>query len=536
MKKAAVLAAVMVSGWAWGISYSAFDYDAAHRWGNAGGGTWGELGNWSVGGEAAGALPGEEDTAYFTAEGSPAEVVEVQVGADAAVKNLVVGNAGGPHVRLDMGGNTLEVKGTAAVGGWSCQPVLEVTNGTFKVDGDLAYMLKNGYQDLLGAYFRASGPETVVKVGKLGWEQRPWQPNEVSRASLREESSIPIRIGGGAQFETTGTSRSFDIAVRNENGIVAPATYIIEGAGTKAILRGGWLSRNNTRGIVRDGAVVEVTGTADTASRTVFVGWYSSNALLLIDDAKFSSSNKTVLVGQTDASKAYNNAICVTNNGVFEIHSGDLEIGRSGKSDDSPSYCISGTKLQVLDGARLMCSNSIIMGAFGRVINGLTEVENATVDCGKFTIGGAYNGLSTNNWLEVRGTNPVVRARNAGDGLQVSHGGGVRFRIGPKGYCGTPVRVEAGKVAVRVAENKEWVLMPHLEVVDEGFAKANAKAEVVLIECGVECREALTMLATNLTLSVERPEIYGGEVKVSEDGKRLTYCTPPRRGTVVVVR
>lgn len=532
----AVLAAAGAGLGTQAADVSAADVADAHVWSARSGdlaasGDWADPSNWQVAGAAAATPPTADDAVWFQRSG----VHTVRLDADAVVGNLFVGGSdasGSPELTLDLGGRTLTAANDVRCG-WAWKyPKLNVTNGCLVAGNELRVgfdsNLTSGF-----AWFRASGPETSVTVGRFYW-------------GIRADGGAAetFAVTGGAAFETAKTNGSFEARSGSVNGGVN--VYTFAGAGTRARLRGGFLQTGGGSHVrVADGAAMEVSGFAlndayGNVYRGFAVGRSCSNARVTVDDAAVTVRDHLAVVGDCDKARLGNNTLTITNNGVFTLDGVDLAVCRSANGVTDPQFMETSNRVEVVDGGRLVGpARTLTVGHTGQGINSRVVVRNGVLSLGALVLGDCYLGISTNNWLEIGGTNPLVVCSSTGSGLRVNQRGGLRFSIGPAGYGQTPVQIPNGRVAVETT-GQYWVeetkgALPSLVVDDAGFAAARPGESVTLVACGTPCPDALSLLATNLTVHAAK-DAWIGTAVVSADGRNLLYRAPNRPGLTILLR
>ena len=526
----------------------------SHTWALKDGSAW-QSGNWSTASNwgitnttswaEADAAPGKDDVVWFRGSGA----YTVTLDGDAAATNVFVGCAdagGAPKVTLDLAGHTLAVGNAVRVGwAWMAPKLTVQGGGTLKIEKRLHAGFDSNRQSTYAATFTATGEGTKVQVGNM----TSWG----FRAEATDVDAFDIL--DGASFETTETNQSFIIG-SGATG-VGRNVYTFSGQGTTATLRGGFRSSANrieTR--VMDGAKMDVSGIAGDNQwgspwRSFVVGQHASNNRFVVDNATVTVTNYTAFVGYCDAAKVSQDVLCVTNNGVFTLNNVALAVGRcssAGAATGSISNAV-----EVVDGGKIVgtgANASLQLGHSGQSYGNRLVVRDGSIEIPKIVIGTAYNGIATNCVASIGGSKAKVVCSLSGSStgaFQVNQRGTLEFTLGADGFEATPLQLPNGKVTIETQGGYDaqagyfWPeatrgAMPSLVIRDEGFAKAHPQTEQTLIECGVACPNALTMLATNLTVVASREWQTKGTVSVSEDGKKLVYKSPSAPGLLFIVR
>lgn len=487
-------------------------------------GSWDIPGNWLInGGDIATVLPGASDKLWFKGPGT----YSIGLEADHEVSNIYVGCAGGgsPSVLLDLGGHELNVSGNLWCGTAWASPKITMTNGTMNVAGSILQGFNSNYESTYG-YVYIRGPQTFVTVGAVDFGMRGADGAKETFAVL-----------DGATFLSKGTFNARTKSV-----------YRFSGLGTKVTIEGALRSVNGDGAQVRieDGADLRVVGssgtTANSHSGSLIVGGYRNDIAYTVDNAFLTISNSSpVVIGESGSDQVRGrNALVLQNGAAMTVLGAETWVGGGGNAIVNESKYSYDNRLEVLSGSTLTSDSSVIVGHNGQAINGWLKIDGASATVKDVVLGSGYDGGDTNNWVKIGdGRTTKLVCTSMGTGLSINQRGGIEFTFGEAGYDETPIQIPNGKLAVTTT-GQYWKAatkgsLPKLVVNDEGYGKKRGNVPMTLIECGTACRDALLMLATNLTVNVAQ-ERNRGVASVSDDGTRLFYTPAPKPGTVLVFR
>lgn len=513
-----------------GADVTSADVAGAHVWnvqkdGKYADGSWEIPGNWLInGGDVATAIPGAADKLWLKGPGK----YSIELEADHEVSKIYAGCASGgsPNVILNLGGHTLNVSGNLWCGAAWEHPKITVTNGAMNVTGSILQGFNSNYESTFG-YVYVRGPQTSVTVGAVDFGMR-------SGDGVKEA----FAVSGGATFKSLGTFNTRTKSI-----------YRFTGAKTKVTIGGALRSVNGGDGaqvLIEDGADVKVIGsdgtTANSHLGSLIVGGYRNDTAYTVDNASLTVSNKNpVVIGDNGSDQVKGrNALVLQNGAMMTVFGADMWVGGAGNEAINPAKYSYEDRMEVLSGSTLTSDMSVIVGHNGQAINGWFKVDDASASVKSVVLGSGYDGMDTNNWLRIgSGSASKLVCTSTATGLSVNQRGGVEFTLGGAGYDETPIQIPNGKLAVETT-GQYWKAatqgaLPKLVVNDEGFAKKHGSTTITLVECGTACRDALMMLATNLTVSVSRDDCRGF-ASVSDDGKKLLYTTPPRPGLILFLR
>lgn len=504
-------------------------------WMNKDGGEWSEPSNWRIGsstGEVATCKPGLGDTATIRSDQlKTSYTIHLSEDVDVAAFIYFPDKATtGTVVTVDLDGHafhaTSEINARCDL---VVPAVLHFKNGIIRCD--------TGYQSWNQAgginVDRESGSTT--ETGRMIIENCTVSPTNTTRVSGRRGlmEIIDTKFLGGGLLANSGLGSLLYIAgegtvVSAENSQVSCET---SGKGV------AWVTTN----LIANGAFVY------TKCLIASAGHSNEGSCMIVDNAKLHAWSRSTYFGHdigyfSGTGAAGNARFIARNHAEVILNQSDIYLSFTNADADNPGKSSTNNWLIVESGATLTATNSGCQVGRQWGVDGHVVVNGGMLKLASMTLGAyspvkidnvTYEGVSSNNWLHVRGAASKIRLFSTGTAISFNYHTTVDFEIPEHGFDAIPVEGLYGKATAKHATVPGFEsIASELHICADAFAIAHPNTKIDLMKFGKDSSVAFQELADHFTY-IGKPHLRGA-LSISADGTTLSYTTPCKKGLVVI--